>query len=197
MPEDLPKCWQRCHDIQNATFLLPQNIFSAGSQDCCGQERGMSSRQRWLWQLLGKPLSYLPSLPHTPATKTAVWMWLGHGPVVGECLAIWPPEESPNHPLSLAQEAGLEKNSAQSSLGAPQGHLPTSQPQTSPQNSVARTQPLFTDAKEKHSFGCSKKRVAFIALPGKRGHSVLRPSRLCWTTLPPPDPGRGSEEFQC
>ena len=79
----------------------------------------------------------------------------GHLASRGDSQPPFPPHPPPRPP----QEAGLEKNSVQSSLAAPQGHLPTSQSQTMPQNSVARTQPLFIGAREKQrdSFGCSRK----------------------------------------
>lgn len=93
---DLPKCWQRCCDIPNVTFLLPQKMIS------------QSRKFGWVWvegegnalkakMALGAAraisLSHLPLLPWSSSYQDSSPGMIGARPYRRRYLVIWPLED--------------------------------------------------------------------------------------------------------
>ena len=108
---NLPRCWQRCRDIPDAAFLLPQNDFSGW----CGKkrERGGILKAKIALAAAGAatPLnSHSPIVTPIPELQLprVGWVWSRHGPTAGlpddlACGGIL-------QPSALPKESGMKRN---------------------------------------------------------------------------------------
>ena len=87
----------------------PKYLLRAGSPDRCGQkERGMTSRQRWPWQLL--TASLLSSIPASELQLPRRQAGYDHGTALRQGIPGDPASRGVLQPSALSKEAGVERN---------------------------------------------------------------------------------------